>query len=370
MKKFIFLLLVFQIINNSSSMACSAFMLKGKKYCIVGFNENWKSMPGLVFINKRGIKKESLSWKQLVSKNRVDEPKINWISQYGSVSFSLLGIDMPCYGVNEKGLFIVELFLDKTYSINDVDKPNMFWGQWIQYQLDNYATIKEVLKNLESSPIIDWWPTFPGSHFFLCDKTGTTASIELIDGKYVVSTGKTMPVPVLCNEQYQKELSDLQQYTNFGGAADFDKNTQKWKERFSKAAHLIQDYNQAPTNDNPVDYSWNILNSVTPGVWQLVYDVNNKVLLFKSDKGPGIKELNMSTIDFSNKTPVMYLDINVDFSGNVLSKFSEFTSAINRDYVSKGFPIGYENADFNKSNEYIVLQENIDMYVKKTFGLH
>lgn len=342
-------------------------MLKGEGYCVVGFNENWKTMPGLVLINKRGIHKENLSWKQLVSKRKVDEVKIKWTSRYGSVSFNLLGIDMPCYGVNEKGLFIVELYLDKTYSTCLPGKANMFWGQWIQFQLDNHATIGEVIENLNSAPVIDWWPEFPGSHFFLCDKAGNTAAIALVEGKYVVSTGAAMPVPVLCNNQYQKEFSELQQFNSFGGTADFDIYTQKWKDRFAKAAHSIKNYNANPTQAKPVEYSWNLLDSIIPGVWQLVYDVNNDVIQFRSDAGHGIKQLELSTIDFSNKTPVMYLDINADFSGSALPQFSKFTLAVNQEYVSKGFPVGYANEDFPKSEEYIILKKNIDKYVKRTF---
>lgn len=36
------------------------------------------------------------------------------------------------------------------------------------------------------------------------DKEGNTAAIELIDGKFSVCSGKTMPIPVLCNEKYQE----------------------------------------------------------------------------------------------------------------------------------------------------------------------
>jgi penicillin V acylase-like amidase (Ntn superfamily) len=64
-------------------------------------------MPGIVVINKRNIQKESLSWKSLTSSKKVNEMTINWKSKYGSVSFNLLGIDLLCYGVNEKGFPIV-----------------------------------------------------------------------------------------------------------------------------------------------------------------------------------------------------------------------------------------------------------------------
>ena len=365
LKKIIWFLLLVQNVFFCpiTVKACSAFMLKGKDYCVVGFNENdGKSLPGLILTNKRGVTKEGLSWNQLVSNEKINEPEIKWTSHYGSVSFNLLGIDMPCYGVNEKGLFIVELFLDKTYSTDIEGRAHLWWGQWIQYQLDNYASVNEVLSALNSAPVIDWWPNYPGSHFFLCDKSGKTAAIELIDGKYVVSVNDKMPVPVLCNNPYQEELKNLQQYKGFGGTIDFDVNSQRWQDRFCKAAHLINSFNEAQSTCNPVDYSWKVLNDIFPGVWQLVYDVNNGILQFRSDQGQGIKELDMSTIDFSNETPVMYLDIHADFSGKAFPRFSTLTPEVNMEYVIKGF-----NLSDNK--KFAILQKNIDDYVRRTYHL-
>ena len=349
--------------------ACSAFLLKGKDYCVAGFNENdTKSLPGLILTNKRGVVKEGFSWKQLVSDEKIDEPKIKWTSRYGSVSFNLLGIDMPCYGVNEKGLFIVELFLDKTYSKNIEGRAHLFWGFWIQYQLDNYASVDEVLNALDSAPVIDWWPNYPGSHFFLTDKSGKTAAIELIDGKYVVYTNDRMPIPVLCNDTYREELKKLQQYRGYGGTVDFDMQSNRWEDRFCKAAHLLDNYNsKVQAAQNPVDYSWKMLNDIHPGIWQLVYDVNNGVLQFRSDRGQGIKELKLSEIDFSTETPVMYLDIHADFSGEAFPRFSKFTPEASMEHVAKGFVFGEENSATAKTKEYAATLKNMDIYVRKTY---
>ena len=375
MKKLInilFLLLAFNVFFCPTTVkACSAFLLKGKDYCVVGFNENdSKSLPGLILTNKRGVVKEGLSWNQLVSNEEINEPKIKWTSKYGSVSFNLLGIDMPCYGVNEKGLFIVELFLDKTYSTNIEGRAHLFWGQWIQYQLDHYASTDEVLNALDSAPVIDWWPNYPGSHFFLSDKSGKTAVIELIDGKYAVSANDRMPVPVLCNSPYREELKNLQQYKGYGGTVDFNIQSQKWEDRFCKAAHLLDNYQKVQPAQNPVDYSWNVLNGIVPGIWQLVYDANNGILQFRSDRGQGIKELDMSEIDFSTETPVMYLDIHADFSGRSFPHFSTFTPEASMEYVSKGFVFGEENSPISKTERYAATLKNLDIYVRKTYRLN
>lgn len=350
-----------------TAQSCSAFLLKGKDYSVIGFNENWKTMPGMVVINGRGVQKTGMSWKQLVSETQVPERQAKWTSRYGSVSFNLLGVDMPCYGINEKGLFIVELYLAKTYSIADEKKANLFWGHWIQYQLDNFATVGEVVAHLNEAPVIDWWPTFPGSHFFLSDKKGNTAAVELIDGKYVISTGKTMPVPVLCNKPYQQELNTLSAYKAFGGEQEFDMTKAKleWSERYTKAAHYMNLYN-AKADGDPIDYAWNALNNIGRGEWQLIYDVLHTNIQFRTDTGKEVKTIDMKAIDFSAKTP-LFLDINAMLNGEVLSHFAPLTPSVNKEYVAKGFPIGYENAEFANGEAFVTLQQNIDRYVRSTY---
>jgi hypothetical protein len=105
------------------------------------------------------------------------------------------------------------------------------------------------------------------------------------------------------------------------------------------------------------------------GIWQLVYDVKNGVLQFCSDQGPGIKELKMSEIDFSTKTPILYLDIHADFAGKAFPRFAKLTPEVNWGYVTKGFLVGDANHEFEKSKGFAALQKNMDNYVRKTHHL-
>ena len=69
--------------------------------------------------------------------------------------------------------------------------------QWIQYQLDNYGTIDEVIENAEKTALdgLDW-------HSIVADKSGKSALIEYPDGKAVIHSGDHMPVPLLANEPF------------------------------------------------------------------------------------------------------------------------------------------------------------------------
>jgi penicillin V acylase-like amidase (Ntn superfamily) len=347
---------------NAQAFGCSAFLMKGKDYSLIGFNENWKTMPGMMVVNPRGIEKKNLSWNCLVSKEKPTEPEITWTSKYGSVSFSLLGLDMPCYGLNEKGLFVVELYLNKTYSQPDSMKPKMFWAQWIQYQLDNYATVDELVEGLSHTPVIDWWPTFPGSHFFVSDRKGNTAAVELIDGKFQVSVGKTMPVPVLCNGQYQAELAKMKTFTPFGGSEILNLHGKKKDNRFSKAAYYINHFD-AGKGSKPVDYAFSVLDSIWAGQWQLVADLKNNTVYFRTDVAPQVKSINLSACDFSKGAAVKFIDANSHQQGDVSAVLSNLTVEMNDDYVIKGFPVGYENEKFYNSEAYANLKNQLHSYV-------
>ena len=88
-----------------------------------------------------------------------------------------------------------------------------------------------------------------------------------------------MPIQVLCNGPYQQELKNVQKYNAFGGDDRFNLHSQDWNDRFPKAAHLVKNY-RTTENIPPVPYAWSVLDSINPGVWQLVSDIRNNILVF------------------------------------------------------------------------------------------
>ena len=103
-RTFLSSLLVIALISPGLAFACSAFVLKGNTYTVIGFNENGPYLPGMVVVNKRGIRKHNLSWSRMVAA-QPGKPDLTWTSQYGSVTTTVMGLDLPCYGMNERGLF-------------------------------------------------------------------------------------------------------------------------------------------------------------------------------------------------------------------------------------------------------------------------
>ena len=354
-------LLVIVLLSPGPAFACSAFLLQGDTYTVLGFNENWSYLPGMVVVNKRGVRKHNLSWSRMVAA-QTSQPELTWTSKYGSVTSTVLGLDLPCYGMNERGLFVVELDLDKTYSKADAARPNMFWGQWIQYQLDNYATVQEVAGHVKSGPVIDWWPHFEGSHFFVSDAEGHTAAIEFIDGEPVTSSGSSMPVPALTNDSYAHEAARFAEYEGFGGAKHFDRQSTNWNERFLKLAYGLKDYQRE--SGSPIEYAWKMLDGVHPGVWQLVGDVRERVLYFRTAQVRKTKSIDLKKLDFSTATPVLYADLHVNFEGDITTRLRPWTPGVNHAYVMAGFPAAYEDDKFYHAPDFDRLVQNLDVYAR------
>ena len=130
------LLLCFPI---NQSFACTTFCLKSKGEVLFGKNYDWMVGDGLVFVNKRGVAKTSTE----------ESNPAKWVSQYGSVTFNQYGRENPSGGMNEAGLVIELMWLDETQYPKVDSRPAVDVLEWIQYQLDNSATVEEVIKNSE-----------------------------------------------------------------------------------------------------------------------------------------------------------------------------------------------------------------------------
>ena len=73
------------------------------------------------------------------------ENSLKWTSRYGSVvtsAFEIASTD----GMNEKGLVANLLWLPETkYPLRDKNKPGLAITAWVQYMLDNFATVEEAV---------------------------------------------------------------------------------------------------------------------------------------------------------------------------------------------------------------------------------
>jgi len=151
-----------------------SFMLKGEGCHLYGHNlDSGCPVPGLVVINKRGITKESRTWKELTTGEKDGSISFQWTSKFGSVTFNPFGREFPDGGMNEAGLIVQEMSLLDTEFPDGEGKRKMFMMLWMQYVLDCFETVEQVIQSA-SETVLDGW----GWHFFTADKHGGHASIE------------------------------------------------------------------------------------------------------------------------------------------------------------------------------------------------
>ena len=360
-------LLIGLLSSGRPAFPCSTFLLRAASGQLVGHNldENGH-IPGLVFINKRNVSKFAVSWAWLLSGKPDSTPPLAWTSRYASLTFNPYGRDFPDDGLNEAGLFIGEMTLRETRYPFDQAKPRLFMSLWMQYLLDNFETVEQMVESASALNIDGW-----GWHFFAADRSGQAASVEFVEGKFVVHRGDTLPVPVLGNSLYEEEMARLAEYSGFGGDKPISMEDMS-APRFVQAALMLQAY--TPALKPPVDYCFDILRQMGRGTtrWSLVCDLKNLRAFFRTDKAEGIKSVRLGDFDLGCGQPARFLDIHASLEGDVSRAFRDYASDINKEHIQQAWEAivkispGFEMLiKMNKSTRDEVV-ERFASYAEKT----
>ena len=171
------LLLNVLIIFSYSGYPCTTFVLHKGKKIIFCRNLDWYSGTGLAIVNQRNLEKVAIV-------NSSEKP-IKWVSKFGSITFNQIGRELPFGGINESGLVVEHMTLDETVYPSADNRYAIGAFQWIQFQLDNYSTVEEVVNSDTLLRISD---TNSKIHFLVCDHSGNTAVIEFLNGKHPVES--------------------------------------------------------------------------------------------------------------------------------------------------------------------------------------
>ena len=71
--------------------------------------------------------------------------------------------------------------------------------------------------------------------------------------------------------------------------------------------------------------------------WSIVYDIKNLRIHFKTFENKKIRDINLTSLNFSCEKPVTVLDINIKLKGNVNDKMIDYTHKINRQLIKATF---------------------------------
>jgi len=279
---------------------------------VFGRNYDWIADAGMICTNQRGLTKTSMK--------ASDGNAITWTSKYGSISFNQYGKEFPTGGMNEKGLVVELMWLDGTKYPTPDDRPAIGVLQWIQYQLDNSATVKEVI---ETDKVLRITSRGTPLHYLIADAGGNSATIEFLDGKMVVHQGSDLPLPVLTNDTYELSLA-----ANIAGTGNNNS-----LERFSTACSMLTSFKNGGKKENAVDYSFQILQNVAQGdftKWSIVYDLKNRKIFFRTEKFADIKNLDFSDLSFDCTVTSKHADMNAPGSGPWSEKMVDFSAELNK----------------------------------------
>jgi choloylglycine hydrolase len=214
-------------------------------------------------------------------------------------------------------------------------RPSISILQWVQYQLDNYSTIAEVIES-KSLIRIPTPKSGVGTHYLVCEKSGECVAIEFIRGEMVYHTGKLLPVKAMTNSTYESSVAFWRQE----GVTKLLRYNFSLS-RFEKAAYMLTSL-KTRTIKSGVEKAFEILNEVKQHFyyrtqWSIVYDIKNNKVFFNTLENQNIRFVDLQTFDSSCSTEVKTLDINVMLQGDVSNKLVDYSRETNLDYISKAY---------------------------------
>ncbi len=323
--KFILILVVIiALLLPVTSRACTTFCFQHKGDWVFGRNYDWMIEHCLITVNKRGVAKTAFTQ---------DNPA-QWVSKYGSVTFNQYGREFPLGGMNEAGLVIECMWLEHAEYPHPDSRNGMSELQWIQYQLDNHATVDEVLASDKEIRIAVRYST--PLHFLVCDRQKGVAAIEFLGGKMVGHTKDGLPVTALTNNTYEYSKRLLNIFSGDENSEEFDAADYSLK-RFIWAGQGVDNWDPKTCGD-AVDYAFGILNKVAIDMtmFRIVYDVGNSRIYYRTKSNTSIRFFDFSKFDLSCDTPAKILDVSAG-EGDVTTLFSDYTYEANYDLIKKSF---------------------------------
>ncbi|SHT91508.1 penicillin amidase [Mycobacteroides abscessus subsp. abscessus] len=288
-------------------------------------------------------------WKQPRGVARDDgvTGKLTWTSKFGSViatAFDIISVD----GINEAGLAGHVLWLaESTYGTPDDTRTQLSQAIWLQYFLDNFATVAEAVAWISETDVqvvqLDD-PTGgdpPTIHLALDDATGDSAIIEYLDGRPKVYHSKDFRV-MTNSPTFDQQLELVKNFEGLGGAEPLPGSTLA-ADRFARATYYVGRLPTPSTQLEAIAGMFSVIRNAAqpfripdPGkpdasqtIWQVVMDLTNRRYVYESTTRPNIVWVDLADLDFSAGSPQLKLDligglaVESGIAGNVGGKFED-----------------------------------------------
>jgi choloylglycine hydrolase len=315
--------------NAEKGTACTRVVYQGPNGTIVTARSmDWKGdIPANIWVLPRGIERDGLAGNN----------SVKWKSKYGSLVTSSWNITSSD-GMNEKGLVGNLLWLVESvypeFEKNSGQK-GLAISLWLQYALDNFATVAEAVEAFNKNEFIVATANIPGTdiftavHLSLSDASGDNAILEYIGGKLVIHHGKEYTT-MTNSPTYDEQLAINKYWKGIPGTIMLP-GTNRAADRFVRATYYI---NAIPKTDNTrvaiagafsvirnCSVPYGISSEKEPNIsstqWRTVADHKNRIYYFENVLSPNVVWIEFSKIDFKETAPVKMLSLenNENFSG-------------------------------------------------------
>ena len=323
MHKLVLLLAVLlQILNlHSTAIACTSFLVQDAKRPLMGKSYDWNLGHGMVVVNQRGMKKIGLALEA------TDLPP-TWTAKYGSITFNQYGQEFPVGGMNEAGLAVEILWHFSSEYPGPDARPSLNELQWIQYQLDNYASVKEMVAHADEIRIAG---VYALAHYMAVDQQNNSASFSYIDGKLVINEDTL----VLTNTTPSESRHYLKKFSGFSGNLTIPKGKGSL-DRYVIARSMLAASDRPVVVSESVGFAFSVLDAVkTPDYtqWQIVYDLASREIHFRTTKNKVLRRIRLAAFNFSCTEPILGLSINTGGGGNLSDFFKKLIDVV--DYSRK-----------------------------------
>jgi choloylglycine hydrolase len=317
------------------AIACTRVVYQGPNGTIITARSmDWKDeIPANLWIFPRGAGRNG----------EVGAKSVKWVSKYGSVATSSWDI-ATTDGMNEKGLVANMLWLGETeYPHFDIhgNKNGLSVSLWVQYILDNFATVNEAVEEFRKggfnvvSDVIPGTERFATVHVSISDATGDNAVMEYINGELVIHHSRSYNV-MTNSPVFEQQLAIDQYWKGIPGTIMLP-GTNRAADRYVRASYYIK---AIPQTDNtrvalasvfgvirncsvPLGISSETEPNISSTRWRTVSDHKNLVYYFDNVKNPNVISVDLKKLDFGEKATIkkLALDKGQMYAGECSDKF-------------------------------------------------
>ena len=268
----------------------------------------------------------------------VAQNPLRWTSRYRSLATTVYGIG-TVDGLNEQGLVVHGLYLQETdFGSRDPSRPGLHAGLWVQYLLDQAATVSEALELMDPIQIVMVNARGHDAtiHLAIEDASGDSAIVEFDRGHQVVHHGREFTL--MTNDppyDQQLELLSRQDFSHPNCDMPLPGNVNA-VDRFQRAAYYSALMPKPETERQAVASVMAVMRNVSVpfgapygdfGVYNTEYrtvtDLTNRMYFFELTSSPNVIWVEFDQLDLPDGGETLAVDpYDETLTGDVTSRFA------------------------------------------------